>query len=175
MSLIVAIGKPCYTWHMKAIYPGSFDPLTLGHLDIIQRAAKVFEELLILVSDNPDKKSGHIPVKDRIKLIKEATVKIKNVKITSHTGLTVDYARKHKYKVLVRGIRAASDFETELEMSQINHSLSGIETVFLMTSPEYSFIRASRVWELLQFGGDPKLLVPTNVVKYLKAQSLKDL
>lgn len=157
---------------MKAIYPGSFDPLTLGHLDIIQRAAKVFTEVLILVSDNPDKKSGHIPVKDRIQLIKEATLKIKNIKIASHTGLTVDYARRHKYKVLIRGLRAASDFETELEMSQINHSLSeGIETVFLMTSPEYSFIRASRVWELLQFGGDPKLLVPKNVVKYLKAKS----
>jgi pantetheine-phosphate adenylyltransferase len=85
----------------------------------------------------------------------------------------VDYARDHKYHVLVRGIRAASDFETELEMSQINHSLSeGLETVFLMTSPQYSFIRASRVWELVKFGGNLELLVPDNVKTYLLEKAL---
>ncbi len=153
---------------MKAIYPGSFDPLTLGHLDIIKRASKIFDQVLVLISENPDK-NGHIDLEDRIKLIKQATKSFKNVKVASHLGLTVEYARQHKYHVLVRGIRAASDFETELEMSQINHSLSsGLETVFLMTSPEYSFIRASRVWELVEFGGDLSLLVPGNVKKYLQ-------
>ncbi len=152
---------------MRAIYPGSFDPLTLGHLDIIKRASKIFDQVLVLISENPDK-SGHIKIADRIKLIKEATKDLDNIKVSSHLGLTVDYAKKHKYNVLVRGIRAASDFETELEMSQINHSLSnGLETIFLMTSPEYSFIRASRVWELVEFGGDLGLLVPNNVKKFL--------
>ena len=152
---------------MRAIYPGSFDPLTLGHLDIIQRASKVFGEILVLISENPDK-SGHIAIADRIKLIEEATKGLSNIEVASHLGLTVDYARKHNYHVLVRGIRAASDFETELEMSQINHSLSdGLETVFLMTSPQYSFIRASRVWELVKFGGDLDLLVPNNVKEFL--------
>ncbi len=152
---------------MRAIYPGSFDPLTLGHLDIIQRASKIFDQVLVLISENPDK-SGHIKIADRIKLIEEATKNLDNIQVGSHLGLTVDYAKKHKFHVLVRGIRAASDFETELEMSQINHSLSdGLETVFLMTSPEYSFIRASRVWELMEFGGDLGVLVPNNVKKYL--------
>jgi pantetheine-phosphate adenylyltransferase len=157
---------------MRAIYPGSFDPLTLGHLDIIQRASKIFGEVLVLISENPDK-SGHITIADRIKLIKEATKDLTNIKVSSHLGLTVDYARDHKYHVLVRGIRAASDFETELEMSQINHSLSeGLETVFLMTSPQYSFIRASRVWELVKFGGNLELLVPDNVKTYLLEKAL---
>ena len=152
---------------MRAIYPGSFDPLTLGHLDIIRRASKIFDQVLVLISENTDK-SGHIKIADRIKLIKEATENLDNIQITSHLGLTVDYAKEHKYHVLIRGIRAASDFETELEMSQINHSLSdGLEPLFLMTSPEYSFIRASRVWELVEFGGDLGLLVPNNVKQYL--------
>ena len=152
---------------MRAIYPGSFDPLTLGHLDIIKRASKIFTEVLVLISENPDK-SGHIKIAERIKLIQEATKGLENVEVSSHLGLTVDYAKKYNYDILVRGIRAASDFETELEMSQINHSLSdGLETVFLMTSPEYSFIRASRVWELVEFGGDLRLLVPDNVKDYL--------
>lgn len=157
---------------MRAIYPGSFDPLTLGHLDIIQRASKIFGEVLVLISENTDK-AGHITIADRIKLIKEATKDLTNIKVSSHLGLTVDYARDHKYHVLVRGIRAASDFETELEMSQINHSLSeGLETVFLMTSPQYSFIRASRVWELVKFGGNLELLVPNNVKTYLLEKAL---
>lgn len=157
---------------MRAIYPGSFDPLTLGHLDIIERASKVFGKILILVSENPTK-SGHIQISDRIRLIQEATKSLANIEVASHLGLTVDYARDHDYHVLIRGIRAASDFETELEMSQINHSLSdGLETVFLMTSPQYSFIRASRVWELVKFGGNLDLLVPKNVKEFLICKTL---
>jgi pantetheine-phosphate adenylyltransferase len=152
---------------MKAIYPGSFDPLTLGHLDIIKRAAKVFDSLDILVSDNPNKQ-GVLSNDERVHLIKEAVEAIPNVNVKTFTGLTVDYAKKHGFPVILRGIRAASDFEAELEMSQVNNFLSDLETIFLMTSPEYSFIRASRVWELLRLGGDISSLVPRNVADYLR-------
>ncbi len=153
---------------MRAIYPGSFNPLTLGHLDVIRRASKIFDELMILVSDNPGK-TQKLSSDERVSLIHEATQNIRNVKVTHYQGLTVHYAKEHGYEVLLRGIRGASDFEMELEMSQINHSLSaGIETVFLMTSPEHSFIRSSRVWELLNFGAEITNLVPENVKDYLQ-------
>lgn len=157
---------------MKAIYPGSFDPLTLGHLDIIARASQLFDELTILVSANPNK-TGTLDLANRLRLAEEAikAEKLANVKVTSHDGLTVGYAQEHGYKILLRGIRAASDFENELEMSQVNHFLSGLETVFLMTEPKYSFIRASRVWELLRLGADISNLVPANVANYLKEQA----
>lgn len=155
---------------MKAIYPGSFDPLTLGHLDVIKRASKVFGEILVLVSENLGK-TEKLNLETRIKLIEESTKNLPNLKVASSQGLTVEYAKKNGYSVLVRGLRAASDFETELEMSQINHRLSdGIETVFFMTDPQYSYIRASRVWELLKFGGDISSMVPENVAKQLRSQ-----
>ncbi|MCE2928889.1 MAG: pantetheine-phosphate adenylyltransferase [Candidatus Caenarcaniphilales bacterium] len=152
---------------MRAIYPGSFNPISLGHLDIIHRASKIFEHLLILVADNHEK-SNQIGSEERIKLIKESIGDLNNVEVRAHKGLVVDYAKTNGYKVLLRGIRGASDFESELEMSQINHALSdGLETIFLMTSPQHSFIRSSRVWELVRFGGDLSKLVPANVAVYL--------
>lgn len=155
---------------MRAIYAGSFDPLTLGHLDIIQRAAKIFAELLVLISEN-NEKSGRIPVGDRVRLIKEATKDLPNIKVGVHSGLVVEYAKANSYDCLLRGMRAASDFEGELELSQINHALSGgLETVFLMTNPEYSFMRASRVWELLKYSDDLSLLVPKNVALYINSK-----
>lgn len=152
---------------MKAIYPGSFDPLTLGHMDIIRRGSKVFESILVLVAENPNKKDT-LDLKTRMDLIKGAIKGIDNVEVKSFNGLTVDYAEKNDFQVILRGIRAASDFEVELEMSQVNNFLSGIETVFLMTSPQNSFIRSSRVWELLRLGANIKNLVPSNVEDYLK-------
>ncbi len=154
---------------MKAVYPGSFDPLTLGHLDIIRRAAKICDTLEILISENPNK-HGVLSVDERVKLIQDAikAEALTNVTVQSFSGLTVDYARKHNIRVLLRGMRAASDFEAELEMSQVNNFLSELETIFLMTSPQYSFIRASRVWELLRLGADISSLVPANVASYLK-------
>ena len=152
---------------MKAVYPGSFDPLTLGHLDIIKRAAKNFVELVILISENPEK-AGRIPIQDRINLIKEVTQGLKNVSVATYSGLTVDYVKNNSHDVLLRAIRDSSDFEAELGMSQINHKISDeIETIFLMTNPQYSFIRSSRVWELVQFNGDISELVPENVKNYL--------
>lgn len=152
---------------MKALYPGSFDPLSLGHLDIIQRAAKTFGQVTVLVSENPGK-TEKLSVEVRTKLIEEAVADMKNVDVKTFSGLTVNYALENSYDFLLRGMRAAGDFEGELEMSQINRALSdGLETVFLMTSPQHSFIRSSRVWELLEFGDSIENLVPKNVAKYL--------
>ncbi len=154
---------------MKALYPGSFDPLTLGHLDIVRRASKICSKLELLISENPNK-HGVLSIEERTQLIKDAIKAegLTNVSVQCYAGLTVDYARKHNFKLLLRGIRAASDFEAELEMSQVNNFLSELETIFLMTSPEFSFIRASRVWELLRLGADISSLVPHNVATYLK-------
>ena len=152
---------------MKALYPGSFDPITNGHVDVIKRISKLFGEVIIAVLNNPGKRD-YIPLNDRLKLIKESLKDIKNISIESFNGLTVEYAKSRGADVIVRGLRAPSDFEYELEMSQINSFLScGLETVFIMTNPQYSFIRSSRVKEVASLGGDIKELVPEPVYKYL--------
>lgn len=155
---------------MKALYPGSFDPITNGHVDVIQRITKIFDEVIIAVLDNSDKKS-FIPKEDRLVLIKESLQGLKNVSVEDFTGLTVDFAKKRSADVIVRGLRAPSDFEFELEMSQINNFLSnGLDTVFLMTNPKFSFIRSSRVKEVADLGGDVKELVPEPVYKYFRGK-----
>ena len=152
---------------MKALYPGSFDPLSLGHLDIIQRAAKIFDNVTVLICEN-NKKQERLTTEQRLALVKVAVQDLENVDVQVFKGLTVDYARENSYDCLLRGMRGAADFELELEMSQINNFLSGgIETVFLMTSPEHSFIRSSRVWEILEFGDAIDNLVPKNVEEFL--------
>ncbi|MBI3591064.1 MAG: pantetheine-phosphate adenylyltransferase [Candidatus Melainabacteria bacterium] len=152
---------------MKALYPGSFDPVTNGHLDVIKRIAKLYDEIIIAVLLNKSKEE-FIPLQDRLKLIKESVEGIKNVSIETFSGLTVEYAKSKRANVIIRGLRAPSDFEYELEMSQINYFLSdGLETVFIMTNPKYSFIRSSRVKEVASLGGNVKELVPAPVYKYL--------
>jgi pantetheine-phosphate adenylyltransferase len=158
---------------MKALYPGSFDPITNGHVDVIERITKLFDEVIVAVLNNPDKEN-HIPIEDRKILIRESLIGIKNISIEDFTGLTVDYAKKKSANVIVRGLRAASDFEYELEMSQINYFLSeGIDTLFLMTNPKYSFIRSSRVKEVAELDGDIKNLVPEAVYKYFSNMAVK--
>ena len=152
---------------MKVLYPGSFDPITNGHVDVIKRISSLFEEVIIAVLNNNEKKE-FIPLEDRLKLIKESIVGLKNISIESFSGLTVKYAKQTGVNIIVRGLRAPSDFEYELEMSQINYFLSdGIETIFIMTNPQYSFIRSSRIKEVVSLGGDIKEFVPLPVYKYL--------
>jgi pantetheine-phosphate adenylyltransferase len=152
----------------NAIYPGSFDPVTNGHLDIANRAAALFDELIICVYDRPQK---HLmfSAKERVDLIKKAVAHLPNVRVTSYDGLTVDLARKMKAKVMVRGLRMSSDFEREFEMALMNKKLDReIELVCLMTSLEFQFLSSSLLKEACELGGDISSLVPKHVAVALK-------
>ncbi|MGP0127887.1 MAG: pantetheine-phosphate adenylyltransferase [cyanobacterium endosymbiont of Rhopalodia musculus] len=150
---------------MIAIYPGSFDPITLGHLDIIERGGKLFEQIIVAVLCNPNK-HPLFSVEKRVEQIRECTKHLTNVRVDSFTGLTVDYARLRSAGVLLRGLRVLSDFEKELQMAHTNKTLSEeIETVFLATTTEYSFLSSSNVKEIAQFGGSISHLVPENVAR----------
>lgn len=148
---------------MIAIYPGSFDPITLGHLDIIQRSSRLFDWVIVAVLRNPNK----IPlftVKQRLEQISLATKHLANVEVDSFDGLTVNYAQMRQAQVLLRGLRAVSDFEIELQMAHTNKTLSTqMETVFLATSNEYSFLSSSVVKEIAKFGGSVDHLVPPHI------------
>lgn len=153
---------------VRAIYPGSFDPMTHGHLDIIQRSSMLFDEVIMAVVGNPGK-SPLLPVEVRQKLIEEAVKDLKNVSVGAFQGLTVDYARQNHVTVLIRGLRAISDFEAEMGMTQTNKQLfPELETIFLMTKAEYSFISSSTVKEIARLGGDVSQFVPAPVNEYLK-------
>jgi pantetheine-phosphate adenylyltransferase len=152
----------------NAIYPGSFDPVTNGHLDIANRAASLFDELIIGVYDRPQK---HLmfSTEERMDLIKKAVAHLPNVRVTSYNGLTVDFARKMKAKVMVRGLRMTSDFEREFEMAMMNKKLNReIELVCLMTSLEFQFLSSSLLKEACELGGDISTLVPRHVAIALK-------
>ena len=150
-----------------AIYPGSFDPITLGHFDVLKTAATMFDKLIIAVLNNT-KKSCYLTIEERLKLIKETVKDIKNVEVDYFEGLTVDYAKKMDAKVIIRGLRAVSDFEYEMQLSQNNRALnSNINTVFLITKPEYNFISSSFVKEIHTMGGDISKFVPKCVYNYL--------
>ena len=150
---------------MIAIYPGSFDPITLGHLDIIKRGCKLFETVIVAVLRNPNK----VPlftVEQRLSQIRQSAYDVSNVKVDSFEGLTVDYAKQRNAEVLLRGLRVLSDFEMELQMAHTNKTLSDtIETVFLATSNEYSFLSSSVVKEIAKFGGSVDHLVPEHVAR----------
>jgi pantetheine-phosphate adenylyltransferase len=146
-----------------AIYPGSFDPITLGHLDIIERGGKLFDSVIVAVLSNPSKQPL-FSVDRRVEQIRKCIRHLPNVEVDSFIGLTVDYAKLRDAKVLLRGLRVLSDFEKELQMAHTNQTLwDGIETVFLATSKEYSFLSSSAVKEIARFGGNVTHLVPENV------------
>lgn len=148
---------------MLAIYPGSFDPITLGHLDIIERGCRLFEHVIVAVLRNPNK-TPLFTVAERIDQIRRSTSHLPNVEIDSFDGLTVNYAIMRRATVLLRGLRVLSDFEMELQMAHTNKTLSDqIETVFLATSNEYSFLSSSVVKEIARFGGPIDHLVPQHV------------
>lgn len=151
-----------------AVYPGSFDPVTNGHFDVITRAASLFEKILVVVLCNPNKKS-FLSAETRMQLIKESAQDIKNIEVDSYEGLTVNYAKNKNAKVLIRGLRAVSDFEYEMQMAQVNKNLnSELDTIFLVPSVENNFVSSSIVKEIALFGGDISKLVPMPVNKYLK-------
>lgn len=148
---------------MIAIYPGSFDPITLGHLDIIQRGSQLFEHVTVAVLCNPGKQPL-FSVEKRVEQIRACTSHLPNIEVDSFSGLTVEYAKLRNANVLLRGLRVLSDFEKELQMSHTNQTLwDGIETVFLATTKEYSFLSSSIVKEIARFGGNITHLVPENV------------
>ena len=150
-----------------AIYPGSFDPITNGHLDILQRALKIFDKVIVLVAVNPNKKS-RFSVEDRIAMIKEA-VDNQNVEVDATSGLTVEYAKQHGATHLIRGLRAVTDFEYEFQLATANDFIdSSIDSVFLMSKNDKSFINSSMIVELHQQGKDVSSLVPPSVIKRLK-------
>ena len=153
-----------------AIYPGSFDPVTKGHLDVLRRAAGIFDKVIIAVLKNSEKRS-FLPIEDRLHLIKLSCEydKLENVEVDSFQGLTIDYARLKGANVLIRGLRAVSDFEYEMQLSQTNNALAqDINTVFLITKPKYNFISSSTVKEVATMGGDISKFVPPPVAEYLK-------
>jgi pantetheine-phosphate adenylyltransferase len=151
-----------------AMYPGSFDPVTNGHLDVIERMARYFDEVVVAVIRNPQKATPLFSLEEREAMLAEVTRGLGNVRIEFFAGLLVDFAREHGADTIVKGLRAVSDFDYELQMAQMNQSLSGIETFFLATSPQYSFLSSSLVKEVARFGGDVSSLVPPVVAKRLR-------
>lgn len=153
----------------KVVCPGSFDPITFGHLDIIDRAAKNFDEVTVAVLVNKTK-ATLFTVDERIAMIRDITAKFENVKVDSWSGLLVDYCQTNNISMIVKGLRAVSDFDYELQMSQINLQLQGIETIFMSTSPEHSFLSSSLVKEIASYGGDVSNYVPSEVLDRLKSR-----
>lgn len=158
---------------MRAIYPGSFDPVTFGHLDIIRRAASLVDELIVGVLNN-NAKSPLFSVEERVKMLVEVTKDINNVKIVPFEGLLVDFANRMGADMVVRGLRAITDFEYELQMAQTNHKLSpSVETIFLTTSLEYSYLSSTIVKEVAVFGGDISQFVPEIVIDRIQEKMEK--
>ena len=147
-----------------AIYPGSFDPVTFGHIDIIKRAAEMFDELTVCVLDNKAK-TPLFSVDERVKMLRQVSENIPNVRVDSYYGLTLDYARSIDCHILVRGLRAVTDFEYELQIAHANRTVSGgfLDTIFITSSMEYAYLSSSIVKEIASFGGDIKLCVPPSI------------
>ena len=150
----------------RAVCPGSFDPVTRGHLDIIDRSARLFDEVIVAVLINQHKQ-GLFEVEERLEILREVTKALPNVRIESFRGLLVDYCRDNDAQVVVKGIRAVSDFDYELQMAQMNIGLSGVETLFMPTTPLYSFVASSLVKEIAKWGGDVSSFVPELVERRL--------
>lgn len=145
------------------IYPGSFDPITIGHMDIIRRAAVLFDKVIVAVLHNPAKK-GAFPIEERLSMIRKACASISNVEVDTFSGLLADYVKQTRAQAVVRGLRGISDFESECQMAQVNQQvLPGMETLFMMTRPEHAHISSSVVRELASFGGDVQAYIPPEI------------
>ncbi|WP_433732930.1 pantetheine-phosphate adenylyltransferase [Nocardia sp. CA-129566] len=149
-----------------ALCPGSFDPVTNGHIDVFARAAAQFDEVVVTVSVNP-KKQGMFSVEERMEMLREATAHLPNVRVESWQGLTVDFARQEGISAIVKGLRDATDFGYELQMAQMNKKLSGVDTFFIATNPAFSYLSSSLVKEVAAYGGDVTDMLPPAVHKRL--------
>lgn len=159
---------------VRAIYPGSFDPVTYGHLDVIKRASKIVDELIVGVLNNKSK-TPLFSVENRVKMLNDAVSDLPNVKVMSFEGLLVDFAKKVDAQLIVRGLRAVTDFEYELQMSQTNSVLNNeVDTIFFTTSLEYAYLSSSTVKEAAYFGADISKFVPPNVVIEVKNKLIKN-
>ncbi len=156
---------------MKAIYPGTFDPITNGHLDVIERATITFGEVIVAVAVNPDKRPT-FSMEERVEMIRESCQHLPTVQVVGLPGLLVEYARQIGARVIVKGLRAVSDFEFEFQMAQMNRKLCPeVETVFLTTASQYSFLSSSVVKQIARLGGDISDLVPSPVLRRLKERN----
>ncbi|SES08691.1 Phosphopantetheine adenylyltransferase [Butyrivibrio fibrisolvens] len=159
-----------------AVYPGSFDPVTLGHLDIVKRASMMFDKVIVTVMHN-SAKSSLFSVDERVKMIKEAVSEFENVEVDSYDGLLIDYCKEKSIHIVVRGLRAITDFEYELQIAQTNRELShnNVDSVFLTTNLRYSYLSSSTVKEIASYGGEVSGMVPENVYKALELKYNKHL
>ena len=158
---------------IKAVYPGTFDPITNGHLDIIKRATKIYDKLIIAVMENKNKNCA-FSEEERISMIKKCVKKFSNVEVVKGDGLTVDFAKKHGCKIIVRGIRAVSDYESELALAIANMNLDdNIETVLMVSKPELSFLSSSIAKEIASFNGDISHYIPKDIIKEVSKKLYK--
>ncbi|WP_158888894.1 pantetheine-phosphate adenylyltransferase [Amycolatopsis anabasis] len=151
----------------RAVCPGSYDPVTNGHLDIIERASKLFDEVVVAVGINKNKK-GLFSVEERLEMLRECTAHLPNTRVDSWHGLLVDYCRQNDIAAIAKGLRSVSDFDYELQMAQMNRELSGVETLLMSNNPVYGFLSSSLVKEVATYGGDVHHLVPEVVFERLK-------
>lgn len=152
---------------LTALCPGTFDPVTNGHVDIVRRAAGLFDRVVIAVVENPSKEPLFENT-ERVEMLREAVADLGNVEVDSFSGLLVDYARNRGIPVIVKGLRAVTDFDYELQMAQMNRQLAEVETCFVPTSPKWSYLSSSLVKEVARFGGDVSSMVPDHVLGRLK-------
>lgn len=159
-----------------AVYPGSFDPVTLGHLDIVKRASMMFDKVIVTVMHN-SAKSSLFSVDERVKMIREVVSEFENVEVDSYDGLLIDYCKENNIHIVVRGLRAITDFEYELQIAQTNRELShnNVDSVFLTTNLRYSYLSSSTVKEIASYGGEVSGMVPENVFKALELKYNKHL
>lgn len=152
-----------------AVCPGSFDPVTLGHIDVFERAAAQFDEVIVAVLTNPNK-AGMFDVDERIAMIEESTTHLSNLRAESGQGLVVDFVKKRGLTAIVKGLRTGTDFEYELQMAQMNKHIAGVDTFFVATTPQFSFVSSSLAKEVASYGGDVSGLLPTPVNRRLQAK-----
>jgi pantetheine-phosphate adenylyltransferase len=152
-----------------AVCPGSFDPVTLGHIDVFERAAAQFDEVVVAVLTNPNK-SGMFTAEERIAMVEESTSHLPNLRVEAGSGLVVDFVRSRNLTAIVKGLRTGTDFEYELQMAQMNKHVAGVDTFFVATTPRYSFVSSSLAKEVATLGGDVSALLPEPVNRRLRAK-----